>query len=173
MLRRELELHRLQTGNKNRVQMAANRVQDHVFRYQGHIGAYLIFGGVDCKGPQLIETDAHGVSKQNPFVTTGSGSLAAMAVLETEYKAYMEKEDAVALCVKAIQAGVSHDMGSGNNIDVCIITNEGAEMRRNYVKGFQKMYSKPDGFKFQNKAEVLKKTDFQWTVEEGAQPMEL
>jgi 20S proteasome subunit beta 2 len=55
MIKRELELHRLNTHTENRIQMAANRLSAHAFRYGGHIGTYLIVGGVDVKGPQLIE----------------------------------------------------------------------------------------------------------------------
>ena len=51
MIKRELELHRLNTHRENRVQMAAHRLKQHVFRYGGNIGTYLIFGGVDAKGP--------------------------------------------------------------------------------------------------------------------------
>ena len=55
MIKRELELHRLNTHSENRIQMAAHRLTAHAFRYGGHLGTYLIVGGVDVKGPQLIE----------------------------------------------------------------------------------------------------------------------
>ena len=51
MIKRELELHRLNTRCENRVQMAAIRLVSHAFRYGGHIGTHLIVGGVDVKGP--------------------------------------------------------------------------------------------------------------------------
>lgn len=84
----------------------------------------------------------------NPYHTTGSGSLAAMAILETNYKENMSKEEAIALCVRAIEAGIYHDLGSGSNVDVCIITRTKYEMLRNYKHDNQKMFSKPDGYKF-------------------------
>ena len=37
-----------------------------------------------------------------PYLTTGSGSLAAMAILETFYKENLEREDAIKLVVAAI-----------------------------------------------------------------------
>lgn len=122
MIKRELELHRLNTRCENRVQMAANRLSSHAFRYGGHIGTHLIVGGVDVKGPQLIECDSDGNSYTNPYHTTGSGSLAAMAILETRYKENMSKEEAMNLVVAAIEAGIYHDLGSGSNVDVCVIT---------------------------------------------------
>lgn len=70
--------------------MAAGRVVTHCFQYGGYVGAHLIIGGYDVKGPQLIECSADGVSKHSVFASTGSGSLAAMAVLETEFKEGLE-----------------------------------------------------------------------------------
>ena len=49
--------------------MAAQRmVKQMLFRYQGHIGTYLIMGGVDVTGPALYEIAAHGsTSKVNNY----------------------------------------------------------------------------------------------------------
>ena len=95
MIKRELELHRLNTRCENRVQMAAIRLVSHAFRYGGHIGTHLIVGGVDVKGPQLIECSSDGNMYSNPYHTTGSGSLAAMAILETRYKENMSRDEAI------------------------------------------------------------------------------
>ena len=54
-----------------------------LFRYQGHIGTYLIMGGVDVTGPHLYEIAAHGSTSKVPYCTMGSGTLAAMSVLES------------------------------------------------------------------------------------------
>ena len=51
----------------------------------------------------------------------GSGSLAAMGVFESTYKDNMTEEEAKNMCIKAIEAGVYHDLGSGSNVDVCVI----------------------------------------------------
>jgi 20S proteasome subunit beta 2 len=86
MIKRELEMHRLNTRSENRVQMAAGRLSSHAFRYGGYIGTHLIVGGYDVKGPQLIECSNDGNMYGLPYHTTGSGSLAAMGVIETGYK---------------------------------------------------------------------------------------
>lgn len=83
MIKRELELHRLNTHSENRVQMAAGRLSSHVFNYGGHIGTHVIMGGYDVKGPQLIECSNDGNMYALPFLTLGSGSLAAMGIMET------------------------------------------------------------------------------------------
>ncbi|RXM34701.1 Proteasome subunit beta type-7 [Acipenser ruthenus] len=52
----------------------------------------------------------------------GSGSLAAMAVFEDRYKQDMEEGEAKQLVRDAIAAGIFNDLGSGSNIDLCVIT---------------------------------------------------
>ena len=42
-----------------------------VSRYQGHIGAYLVLGGVDITGPQLFTVHAHGSTDKLPYVAMG------------------------------------------------------------------------------------------------------
>ena len=82
----ELALLRLNTGRQSRIVTAVTRLSDHLFKYQGHVGAYLILGGVDITGPQLFGISADGTFKHQPYTTLGSGSLAAMSVFETEYR---------------------------------------------------------------------------------------
>ena len=89
-------MHRLNTHSENRVQMAAGRFSSEAFKYGGHLGTHLICGGVDVKGPQLIEISNDGNCYAFPFLTMGSGCLAAMAVIETGYKEDMNEEEAKA-----------------------------------------------------------------------------
>lgn len=57
-----------------------------LFRHQGHIGAALVLGGVDSTGPHLFTIHPHGSTDKLPYVTMGSGSLAAMAVFESGWR---------------------------------------------------------------------------------------
>ena len=45
-----------------------------------------MLGGVDVVGPHLHTIYPHGSTDELPYVTMGSGSLAAMAVFEAKYK---------------------------------------------------------------------------------------
>ena len=54
MMASELELQRLYTGRELRIIQAEKRLTNHLFRYQGYIGATLIIGGIDVKGPQIV-----------------------------------------------------------------------------------------------------------------------
>lgn len=40
-------------------------------RYQGHVGASLIVGGIDLNGPQLYNVHPHGSYSRLPFVALG------------------------------------------------------------------------------------------------------
>ncbi|XP_060697055.1 proteasome subunit beta type-7 [Hemiscyllium ocellatum] len=117
-----LELHALSTGRLARVATANRMLKQMLFRYQGYIGAALVLGGVDCTGPHLYSIYPHGSTDTLPYVTMGSGSLAAMAVFEDCYKKDMEEEEAKQLVRDAIAAGIFSDLGSGSNIDLCVIT---------------------------------------------------
>ena len=46
----------------------------------------------------------------------------------------MTKEAAIALTANAIQAGIFNDLGSGSNVDVCVITAEKTTLLRNYIR---------------------------------------
>jgi len=137
MISSQLELHRYATGRQSRVNSAMTLLKSHLFRYQGYISAALVLGGVDCKGPQLFTIYPHGSTDSLPYCTMGSGSLNAMSVFEDGYKDDMTKEEGIELVTRAIRAGVYNDLGSGSNIDVCVITKDGVEYIRNheYLQG--------------------------------------
>lgn len=122
-------------------------LKQHLFRYQGHIGAYLVVAGCDPTGAHLFTVHAHGSTDKLPYVTMGSGSLAAMAVFETKWKRQLSREEAVQLCSEAIQAGIFNDLGSGSNVDVCVITPEKATLMRNLVTPNQRERKQRD-YKF-------------------------
>jgi 20S proteasome subunit beta 2 len=62
----------------------------------------------------------------------GSGSLAAMSVFEDRYKPNLSEQEAKELVADAIRAGIFNDLGSGSNVDLCVITKDKAEMLRPY-----------------------------------------
>jgi len=126
-----------------------------LFRYQGHVSAALVLGGVDNTGAHLYQIYPHGSTDKNPYVTMGSGSLAAMSVFETGFKEDMSEvimhfvyllvcfliysfiyslmiyspipsqAEAIELVKEAILAGIFNDLGSGSNVDLTIIRKTG------------------------------------------------
>ena len=140
---------RLSTDTQSRVVAAVTLMKRMLFKYQGHIGAALVLGGVDCTGPGLYQIYPHGSTARLPYITMGSGSLAAMSVFETEYKDGMDEAGAVALVKSAIRAGIFNDLGSGSNVDITIIRKGGdAEAIRGYempndTKPLRTAYTRP------------------------------
>ena len=129
----QLELHSLSTGRKPRVVTCMTMLKQHLFRHQGHIGAYLVVAGVDATGVGLFTVHAHGSTDKLPYVTMGSGSLAAMSVFETQWRPKLTRDGAVKLAGDAIQAGIFNDLGSGSNVDVCVITSDKASLLRGHI----------------------------------------
>lgn len=132
MVASQLELHRLNSGRQVRVRAAMRLLRQYLFRYQGYVSAALVLGGVDINGPYLGSVHPHGSSDKLPFVTMGSGSLAAIAVFEDRYKFDLNEEEAKELVADAIRAGIFNDLGSGSNVDLCVITKDKTEMIRPY-----------------------------------------
>jgi 20S proteasome subunit beta 2 len=169
-------------------------------RYQGHVGAALVLGGVDPTGPHLFTIAPHGSTDKLPYVTMGSGSLAAMAVFESSWKPNLsvrcfffsfiiifiviiiiieshfisftlhistQRQEALDLVTAAISAGIFNDLGSGSNVDACVITAEKTEMLRNYVKPNERV-QKERAYTFRRGTTAWKKEnvrDLIWTEE--------
>jgi 20S proteasome subunit beta 2 len=121
MIASSLKLHALRTGRLTRVVSAMTLLKRHLYKYQGHVGAALILGGVDHEGAKLYSIWPHGSVDELPYLTMGSGSLAAMAEFESRWTQGMTKDEAVALAADAIDAGILNDMGSGSFVDVLVI----------------------------------------------------
>jgi len=71
-------------------------------------------GGVDGSGPRLFSMDALGGScEEVKFSATGSGSPAALGLIEDSYVEGMSSEAAVSLAIRAITTAKKRDAGSG------------------------------------------------------------
>jgi len=155
----QLELHRMATQKQPRVITALTMLKKMLFRYQGNVSAALVLGGVDCMGPSLYTIYPHGSTDGLPYVTMGSGSLAAMAVFEAGYKSDMSEEEAKKLVHGAIMSGINNDLGSGGSVDMMVITADGNKMLRNYDRPNERQFRKAGGYKFpRGSAKVLSKT---------------
>jgi len=131
LMESKMELLRMQMDREPRVCTVVRRLSTMLFKYQGYIGCALVLGGVDVTGPHLYQIYPHGSTDCLPFTTMGSGSLCAMSILESEYKSGMTAQEGMALVQKAIRAGIFNDLGSGGNVDVCVITKDGGKIHRN------------------------------------------
>ncbi|KAF6994152.1 hypothetical protein CFC21_010926 [Triticum aestivum] len=114
----------------------------------GHVSAALVLGGVDVTGPHLHTVYPHGSTDTLPFATMGSGSLAAMSVFESKYREGLTREEGIALVAEAIRAGIFNDLGSGSNVDVCVITKGNTEYLRNHELPNPRTFVSSKGYSF-------------------------
>jgi proteasome beta subunit len=89
--------------------------------------AQTIVGGVDDTGSKLFVLDPLGSVIEDKFTAVGSGSEIAMGLLETDYKDGITIDEARGLVRKAIKAASARDIGSGEGIDMLVITNNGVK----------------------------------------------
>lgn len=121
-----LNLYTYEREQSVTVRTAAKLMGSMLFerRYFPYI-AQTIVGGIDEGGPRLFVLDPLGSVIEDKFTAVGSGSEIAMGLLETEFKEDMAIEEAKAMARKAIKAASARDIGSGEGIDMLIITNAG------------------------------------------------
>lgn len=121
-----LNLYTYEREQSVTVRTAAKLMGSMLFerRYFPYI-AQTIVGGIDEGGPRLFVLDPLGSVIEDKFTAVGSGSEIAMGLLETEFKEGMAIEEAKAIARKAIKAASARDIGSGEGIDMLIITNAG------------------------------------------------
>ncbi len=90
--------------------------------------AQFIVGGFVDK-PALIEVSPYGdLIERERFALSGSGTHLALAILDSDYKKDMSKEQAIELAVKAISASKKRDIYTGGKrISVVVITEKQIE----------------------------------------------
>lgn len=131
---KELQIFAYKNMKMPYVTHAQRLIVEYLHGYQGQIEAALILGGIDINGIYLYSISPHGSSSNPEYASLGSGSFAAIAVLEDEFRKDMTEEEAIAVGVKAIKSGIMNDLYSGSNVDVCVIDiNNGVKKHRNYL----------------------------------------
>lgn len=168
MISAQLKLWELNTGRKARVTSAIRIAKQHLFKYQGYVGAYLLIGGMDLYGPKLGEVHAAGSTQCLPYCADGSGSLAATGVLETEFKPDMTESECVGLVRRAVEAGMHGDLASGNQLNYVVIRRDGVEFNKWNVPDF--CQTQPRELKYEFKPDtttVLKSKERKYQVIES------
>ncbi len=137
LLKAELSLYELQ--EKKVTVKAAATLLANILRgaYKSFIPEYvqLVLGGYDARGAQLYSVDAAGgLSPEDEYAFSGSGSVIALGVLENGYKKDMSTEDGVNLLLRSIKAARERDVYTGGkSMHVAVITKEGI----NWIKDEQ------------------------------------
>ncbi len=130
LVRAELKLKEVKTNKRPTAKEAANLLGGLLYsniRRPSMIPgiAHFLLGGKDKEGTHLYDLFPDGsVTPIRDFVSSGSGSVFALGVLETQYKEDMTTDEAVKVAVKAINTALKRDSCSGNGIDVVVVKNK-------------------------------------------------
>lgn len=88
--------------------------------------AHFLLAGKDTYGVHLYDLFPDGsVTRITDYVSSGSGSVFAYGVLETQYKEGITVSEAVKLAVKAVNTALQRDSCSGNGIDIVVVNEKG------------------------------------------------
>jgi proteasome beta subunit len=126
-LHAELKIKHIRGGREATVREGANLLSTWVYnliRSSGGVAHFLV-GGFDEKA-QLFDVYPDGsIMEQSDYIASGSGSVFALGVLESQFKKNMTQEEGVALILKAVNAALARDSASGNGVDVYVVDKAG------------------------------------------------
>ena len=127
-LKSEMKMYEIRKQKKPNVKATATILSHILFSKRMSFTPFLvqiILAGVDENGPHLYSLDLSGGISEDLYTATGSGSVVAYGLLENSYKKGMEMESAVKLAVNAVNVAIQRDIGTGDGIDVMVITKDG------------------------------------------------
>ncbi len=124
-MRAELKIFELKQGKPASVQAAATLLANILSQYKFFpFFVQLLIGGVDEK-PRLFSVDMLGGVTEEKMTSTGSGSPIAYGVLEELYEENKSIEENLVIAAKSVHAALKRDAGSGERIDLTIVTKKG------------------------------------------------
>lgn len=129
-LKAELKVKELRSGREPSVKEGASLLAAWVYQLirTSYGVVHFLVGGYDSE-PRLFDVYPDGsLMAHKDFIVSGSGSVFALGVIESRYKAGMTKEQGVQLALDSISVAMSRDSASGNGIDVLVIDKDGATM---------------------------------------------
>ena len=131
LIKAELSLKKMRTGRESTVKESANLLAGMVYgniRKMSMIPgiSHFLLGGKDETGYYLYDIFADGsLTDEKEYVSSGSGSVMALGVLETLYHQEISLDDGISLAIKCINAALQRDSASGNGINILTITDKG------------------------------------------------
>jgi len=130
LVKAELKLKEMRTNKRPSAKEAANLLGGILFSNIRRPTmlmsiAHFLLAGRDNLGVHLYDLFPDGsVTKIKDFVSSGSGSVFALGVLETQYHSAITTEEGVKLVTKAISTALQRDSCSGNGIDVVVVKSD-------------------------------------------------
>ncbi|MCK4429264.1 MAG: archaeal proteasome endopeptidase complex subunit beta [Candidatus Aenigmarchaeota archaeon] len=136
ILRAEISLHKLESGEEMSINSVANLLSTVMYsRRMFPYYTQIIIGGMDSKGAHLFSFDPTGSCIKEKFVSTGSGSPYVYGILEKDFKEGMTLEEAKKLVRIAIKSAAQRDIASGGEkIWLAEITEKGFKLNEEKLK---------------------------------------
>ena len=132
IMRAELSLKELRAKRVIRVHEASNLLAGMLYekiRTPSMLPspAHFLVGGHDPTGTYLYDVWPDGsITEVDEFISTGSGSVFALGVLESNWKKGMSEDEATKLVQDAIMSSLKRDSASGNGMDLMVIKTDGS-----------------------------------------------
>jgi len=126
-----LRLNKVRVGKEPNVKEAANLLAGMVYsniRKMSMIPgiAHFIISGIDETGFHIYDCYPDGsLTECDDYLTSGSGSVMVLGVLETLYKKEIKVDEAVKIAIKSMNAALQRDSASGSGFDIITITKDG------------------------------------------------
>lgn len=144
-LKAQLKLKEIRNNRKPSVKEAVNLLSGFNYGHLRGMGGvcHFLFAGFDEENKfQLYDVYPDGAlngvtseSKAKGYLASGSGSTFAMGLLEDSWKKNLTKEEGISLAYRAVNAALQRDSGSGEGVDILVITEKGIEKDNKTVSG--------------------------------------
>jgi len=124
----EIRLHELETHTPMSVKSVAKLLANILYSQKFYPSfAETLVGGMDSEGKNLFILDQIGSLIEDNYAALGTGGTIAIGILEGGYSKDMTVKEGKELAVKAVKAAISRDIGSGDGVDVVVISSAGAK----------------------------------------------
>lgn len=124
----------VETGRAPEVKVAAHLMRRLCYENKDNLMAGVIVGGWDpVSGGSVYNIPLGGACVPMPFAIGGSGSTYIYGLVDSEFRERMTKDDALALCKKAVSHAMARDGSSGGIIRTVVASEEGNV--RDYISG--------------------------------------
>ena len=124
----EIRLHELETHTPMSVKSVAKLLANILYSQKFYPSfAETLVGGMDSEGKSLFILDQIGSLIEDNYAALGTGGTIAIGILEGGYSKDMTVNEGKELAVKAVKAAISRDIGSGDGVDIVVISSAGAK----------------------------------------------
>ncbi|MCE7742994.1 MAG: proteasome subunit beta [Candidatus Heimdallarchaeota archaeon] len=130
LTRANLNLYALGRGYDPSTKMAGNLLASIMYeQYRAYFPYYvsMIVAGLDKDGGHIYTLDMAGGITEEDFASTGSGSLVAYGVLESQWKEDLTEEAGLKIAITALATATSRDTATGDGMDVLVVNKKGVK----------------------------------------------